>query len=93
MTLTKEKINPLNVLGQRRLNFCPVHFSTINIELTLNQVNIDQWITERLSDRYYILRRQVLNSSNQYVNVLTIGFESPAELTMLILGCPYIKEE
>ena len=93
MTLTKERINPLNVLGQRRLIFCPVHFVSITSTALQNQLNIDQWINERLAGRYFLLRRPHLTSSNQYTNILSIGFEDPKELTMLILGCPYIKEE
>ena len=91
MSLSRNKINPLNVLGMRRLGFIPNHFSTVllpdrDIDIKL----VDHWISYNLNSRYAIRSTIALDSNKKLVEVKEIGIEDPKELTMFTLGCPHI---
>ena len=91
MALIRGRVNPLNVLGLRRLNFIPSNFAKItsrNMEM-INQ--IDSWIYDRLDSRFCVKKNYVLDQDNKMVEVLEIGIEDPKELSMFTLGCPYIQ--
>ena len=47
-------INPLNVHGQRKLDFCPPHFERIYFDLKTNEKSIVLWILENLQGRFFI---------------------------------------
>jgi hypothetical protein len=91
MPLVREELNPLSVLGIRKLSFIPQHFKKIKLgywdaDLTL----LDNWINFNLSSRYAIIRTLKVNQDNKIIDVIEIGLEDPKEVTMLTLGCSYL---
>jgi hypothetical protein len=91
MALANGKINPLNLLGMRRLSYIPPHFESIIIENKGINI-IDQWIYFNLNSRYCIKTTSVLNSERKIVTGLEIGMEDHKELTMFSLACPFLHK-
>jgi hypothetical protein len=90
MALAKGTINPLNVLGLRRLNYVPEHFARMNIKNNLDEIN--SWVYSNLNGRYAINRALKAGDDNKMIETQEIGFEDPAELTMFSLACPYLHK-
>jgi hypothetical protein len=90
MPLSRNEPNPLSVLGYRKLNFIPQHFSKLHVDKHFNIKLLDQWINYHLNSRYAIKKTHILNENNKIIEVYEIGVEDPKELTMLTLGCPYL---
>jgi hypothetical protein len=90
MSLNRGTVNPLGILGMRKLEFIPDHFS----KLTISQTDIkllNQWIAYNLNSRYAIKKTSVIDSKNlRFAESLEIGMEDPSEIAMLILGCPHL---
>jgi hypothetical protein len=86
-----EKINPLNVAGVRKFKFLPPHITYTEISLgkykTLN--DIDSWIEENLSGRYWTGTISKLQD-NKLVLANCVAFEEATELTLFLLGCPHL---
>ena len=84
--------NPLDVLGLRRVNFCPPHFATINIE---RKYNIDRaicdWIEDNLSGRYFFGTSIGFNDMKNLSQLNKVGFEQEKELSFFMLACPHLK--
>ena len=91
MALAHGKINPLNLLGMRRLTYIPPHFASIIIESKGINI-IDQWIYFNLNSRYCIKNTQILDTQRKLVNAIVIGMEDAIELTMLSLACPFVQK-
>jgi len=91
MALNKNEINPLGVLGMRKLSFIPKHFKCLDIKNADFKL-IEHWINFNLNSRYAIQKRVTL-IDNVICYVTTIGMEDPKEITMLILGCPYVHNK
>jgi hypothetical protein len=53
MSLHHKIVNPLNVHGLRRLEFCPPHFTTVVFDLRTQEKNVSDWIFENLEGRFY----------------------------------------
>lgn len=88
MSLARGTVNPLNVLGIRKLSFIPTHFAQTYTTKTIEINKIDYWISTNLNSRYCIKKsRRVIE--NAISEVYLIGFEDPSEITMLYLACPY----
>jgi len=94
MSLNRGELNPLDVLGLRKLNFIPEHFTTLTIESGFTDIkNIDYWINYNLNSRYAIENTLVLsNVSKKITQVTVIGLEDPKEITMLSLGCQFLQK-
>ena len=90
MSLNRGKVNPLSVLGLRKINFIPEHFAKIIVDKNIDTKIVDHWINFNLNSRYAIKKTFGLDSSNRLVEVIEIGIEDPKEITMLTLGCPYL---
>lgn len=90
MSLTKGSVNPLNILGARRLNFIPTHFSKMALGDGSNKDRIDAWIYQNLDSRYAIVKSLKIDSNNKLVEFHELGIEDGKELTMLSLSCPYL---
>ena len=90
MSLNRGEVNPLGVLGLRKLNFVPEHFSKILVSFTDIRL-LDQWICYHLNSRYAIRETFSIDAKNKMAKHIEIGLEDPKELTMLTLGCPYFK--
>ena len=96
MSLKRNEINPLSVLGLRILNFIPEHFSRVVHErVSFHDIElIDNWINYNLNGRYAIIDTLKINQNNNKIqDFMEIGMEDPKELTMFMLGCPHIKNE
>jgi hypothetical protein len=91
MALLKGSVNPLNVVGQRRLSYIPEHFSKMKISDAYQIEKIDQWIYYNLNSRYCVKLKWDLDDSRKFADVCEIGVEDPKELTMLSLACPYLN--
>jgi len=91
MALKNGKVNPLNVLGLRRVDFPAHHFIyTLIPKYTPQYMNkLDLWISQNLNGRYYV--GQSINLiDNTIVFVTKIGFENEKELSFFKLACPDI---
>jgi hypothetical protein len=93
MPLAKGHVNPLNVVGQRKLTYIPQHFGTMNVNNIRDVDLIDQWIYFNLNSRYCVKIRQGLDHSKRIVDICEIGMEDHKELTMLSLACPYLHKK
>jgi hypothetical protein len=91
MALSRGRVNPYNVLGLRRLKHIPPHFAKISLAKVDNIALIDGWIYHNLDSRYCIRPTYTLDDNNKLKEVYEIGVEDAKELTMLSLGCPYLK--
>ena len=90
MSLNRGEVNPLSVLGLRKLNFIPDHFAKITVNKTIDTKLIDNWINYNLNSRYAVTKNLSIDQNKKMIEVLEIGFEDPKEITMLTLGCPYL---
>jgi hypothetical protein len=90
MSLNRGEVNPLSVLGLRKLNFIPDHFAKVTVNKTIDTKLIDNWINYNLNSRYAINKNLSLDQNKKMIEVLEIGLEDPKEITMLTLGCPYL---
>ena len=92
MSLSRNEVNPLSVLGIRRLSFIPNHFTKVKIGIC-DIKNLDQWINYHLNSRYAIRKTLALDNGNKTVEMIEVGLEDPREITMLTLGCPYVHKK
>jgi hypothetical protein len=90
MSLKRSEINPLSLLGLRRLEFIPEHFATMHVSQDVDIRLLDHWINYHLNSRYAFSHFTGVDDNNKIFNALKIGMEDPGEITMLTLGCPYI---
>jgi len=81
------EINPLNVVGLRRLDHCPPHFEKVHFDLRTNEKNISDWVYENLSGRFWFGDSYVQDFENKNVYGLSkcIGFEIKNESSYFIL--------
>lgn len=92
MSLSRGTVNPLSVLGFRKLSFIPEHFAKIKINKTVDLKLLDHWINYNLNSRYALVKALDLDHDKKMIEVIEIGIEDPKEITMLTLGCPYIHK-
>jgi hypothetical protein len=93
MALNSKTINPLSVLGVRRLPFIPNHFAKLSIKNKNIDIKIlDHWINYHLNSRYAIKKTLVLDDNKKVVEATEIGLEDPKEVTLLSLGCPILHK-
>ena len=90
MSLLKGNVNALNVLGARKLNYIPKHFTIMTIPKKYTIEELDFWIYQNLDSRYCIAESLKIDENNRIVEVHEIGVEDAKELTMLSLTCPYL---
>jgi len=88
MAIAKGTVNPLNVLGLRKLNYMPKHFTKMGILNYYDEISL--WVYTNLNSRYAIKRTLKISEDNKVIEAYEIGFEDPAELTMFSLACPYL---
>jgi hypothetical protein len=92
MSLIKGSVNPLNVLGVRRLSYMPKHFARMTINDELNSDRIDSWVYQNLDSRYTIIKSLKIDSNNKMIEIQELGVEDAKELTILSLSCPYLDK-
>lgn len=93
MALAKGSINPLNVIGQRKLLHIPPHFGVLNYANSQYAEKIDQWIYFNLNSRYCVRVKQGLDNQRKIIDICEIGIEDHRELTMLSLACPHLHNK
>ena len=93
MALKNGKPNPLNYFDLRRVDFPSPHFKYTTIDRYTPSLakNISSWIRHNLNNRYYIGQDIALDSSNSFVYVTKVGFESEKELSFFTIACPYLQ--
>ena len=91
MAIKNSKINPLNVLGIRRVNFPAHHFAYVNLTKCntsfLNEIN--NWIKANTTGRYYVGSTICITYDNTIVYSTRVGFENKKELSFFNLACPH----
>lgn len=87
MSLNKGEINPLSVLGLRKLSFIPNHFNKILLTHKVDIKAVESWIEFNLNSRYCLKTSLTLDENNKIIYGTEIGFEDHKELTLLTLGC------
>jgi hypothetical protein len=92
MSLIKGSVNPLNVLGVRRLSYMPKHFARMTINDELNSDRIDAWVYQNLDSRYTVVKSLKIDSNNKMIEIQELGVEDAKELTILSLSCPYLDK-
>ena len=94
MSLNRNTVNPLSVLGLRKLRTPPEHFVKLKVNLAsrLEIGLIENWINFNLNGRYSIaIRTSVIeNNISEYIE---IGFEEPSDRTLMTLGCPHLHNK
>lgn len=78
------EINPLNVVGLRRIGHCPPHFEKVFINLRTQQKHITDWIFENLQGRFWAgdLAQEVDGRTQIFY---CVAFEKPAEASYFLL--------
>lgn len=93
MSLKKGYINPLNVIGARRLNYIPKHFAKMSFGAKIQRLpQLEQWIYQNLDSRYAIVNSLKIDSNNKMIEIQELGVEDAKELTILSLSCPYLDK-
>ena len=92
MAISKGRVNPLNVLGARRLNRIPPNFSKLLIKKFIDARELDKWIYLNLDSRYCI-RKCTFVDDNKLTTGIEIGIEDAKELSMLSLACPLLHKD
>lgn len=92
MSLNKGEVNPLNVLGLRKLHFIPKHFNKMTLSHKVDTKAVEHWIEFNLNSRYCLKINLILDENNKIIYGTEIGIEDPKELTMLTLGCPDLQK-
>ena len=93
MSLNRSQINPLGILGTRKLSFIPVHFTKIAVSASVDAKIIDHWICYNLNSRYAIKKNFIVNDQNKITEVIEIGLEDSKEITILTLGCSHLYNQ
>lgn len=87
MPLNKNTISPFNVFGLRKTQTCPPHFKTLTVPYKWNTVtNIDNWIYDNLSGRYYIGKTITPNPDIGTTTSVLLGFENHKEASFFLLS-------
>jgi hypothetical protein len=85
-------INPLDVLGKRKLSFIPSHFAKSKIsDLTFYADEIDAWIQKNLKGRYAITSQPSLSQKGSLGVATFVAFEDHKEITYFMLACPHLR--
>lgn len=89
--MKNDKINALNALGLRKVNFPAVHFRYMSLpKFNPSMVKVlDEWIYENMNGRYYIGSSLDL-IDNSIVYTTRIGFEIEKEISFFKIACPHI---
>lgn len=84
------EINPLNVMGLRRVDHCPPHFEKVFFNSRVSDKKIIDWVYENLSSRFYFgdLYRALDSKPEIYK---CVAFEEPAEASLFLLSLDKIN--
>lgn len=86
------KPNPLNFFNVRRFKKKPKNLECNRYQIWEEDVEskIIKWIDNNLRSRYYFGRHLQLNDEGKFQYIFLVGFESPKEMSIFNLSCPFI---
>ena len=86
-------INPLDVFNLRQLDYCPPHFHLVKFDLRASVRDIENWIYEHLSGRFYIGNYVTVDSDSSKSMALqkVVAFELHEEASYFGLFLPNIN--
>jgi hypothetical protein len=89
--MKNDKINILNALDLRKVDFPAVHFHYVSLsKFNPNVVKaVDEWIYENMNGRYYIGSSLEL-IHNSIIYTTQIGFEIEKEVSFFKIACPHL---
>jgi hypothetical protein len=90
MGIYKNDVNPLNVLGMRRLNRIPPNFTKFQIKTFVDIRELDKWIYLNLNSRYCV-KKSTAVVDNKLTTIIEVGIEDPKEISMMTLACPHLN--
>lgn len=87
------ELNPLDVLGQRRLESMPPHFVKTKMEdsFMLFDDTVIDWIQSKLKGRYCVTAMPSVNEVGSLSTATFVAFEDQKELTYFMLACPHLR--
>lgn len=88
------EVNAYSVLGCRKLDFMPAHFTRKKLateSLVFNEKKIAEWVEYKLSGRFSLCSIPHIDTDNRTKTSFFIGFEDEKELTYFLLACPYLR--
>lgn len=77
------EINPLNVHGLRRVDFCPPHFARVPFDLYTNEQDIIDWVYTNLHGRFYFGDYISIDGNGKRQMCKLLAFENHSESTYL----------
>jgi hypothetical protein len=85
-------LNPLDVLGKRKLSFMPLHFVKVKIsDLDFLHDEVTDWVESKLQGRFSISYEPSVDDNGKLKSSTFVGFEDQKELTYFLLACPYSR--
>jgi len=90
MGIYKNDVNPLNVLGMRRLTQIPPNFTKFQIKNFVDMRELDRWIYLNLNSRYCVKKSTAI-IKNKLTTIIEVGIEDPKEVSMMTLACPHLN--
>jgi hypothetical protein len=86
------KLNALDILGHREVNFVAPQFAKIKLaDGDLFGTEVETWIKSKLAGRYYVKRQPTISQDGKLKTATFVGFEDHKELTYFMLACPHIR--
>ena len=90
MGIYKNNVNPLNVVGMRRLTRIPPNFTKFQIKKFVDIRELDRWIYLNLNSRYCV-KKSTAVVENKLTTIIEVGIEDAKEVSMMTLACPYLN--
>lgn len=90
--LKYREVNPLNVHGLRRIEYCPPHFTPVNFDLRTQEKAIVDWIWSNCAGRFYFGDFFQIDEAGKKVMCKQAAFEVPSEATYLALFLDQINQ-
>lgn len=91
------EVNPLNLHGLRRLDWCPPHFTRVVMPGTPSEKIITDWLYENLSGRFYVGITDTDNTPSatreKFVRQTVVAFEVASEASYFSLFIPQLFPE
>lgn len=78
-------VNPLNIFGLRRLDYCPPHFETVVFDLRTQEKEITDWIYEHLDGRFFFGEHYLIDDNSRVQQSYKVGFETHSEASYFAL--------
>jgi hypothetical protein len=86
--------NPLNYFNVRRFKKKPKNLNCEKYNFESDELGeqVVKWIEQNLKSRYYFGRHLVLDGEAKFQYIFLVGFETPKEMSIFNLSCPFIHQ-